>query len=363
MNVALLNPCYWPEVRRGSERFARELADGLLARGHRPRLITSHAHRPSFADEDGLEVVRSWRPPSGRLRRRGWEDHLTHLPFTYLQLLRGDDDVAHALYPTDALAALRWKARTGRPVILSFMGIPHRAWLAARRGRTGAVVRAMRGADAVVALSETAAGAFERWLGVRPRVIAPGVDLEAFAPGPGRAAVPTILCAADHTQPRKRVALLVEAFRLVRRERPDARLVLSRVRGRPAPAGDGVEERDLDDRATLAAANREAWVAVLPSIGEAFGLVALEALACGTPVVASDRDALPEVVASPDYGRLFAGDEPGPLAAALLEALELAADPATPAACRARAEQFSTDRCAEAYLALYEEVVAGARVR
>ena len=34
VHVALLNPVFWPEVRRGSERFARELADGLLARGH-----------------------------------------------------------------------------------------------------------------------------------------------------------------------------------------------------------------------------------------------------------------------------------------------------------------------------------------
>ena len=40
--IALLSPCFWPEVRRGGERFTRELADGLLARGHHPELITSH---------------------------------------------------------------------------------------------------------------------------------------------------------------------------------------------------------------------------------------------------------------------------------------------------------------------------------
>jgi hypothetical protein len=32
--VGVLTPCFWPEVRRGTERFARELADGLIARGH-----------------------------------------------------------------------------------------------------------------------------------------------------------------------------------------------------------------------------------------------------------------------------------------------------------------------------------------
>ena len=43
MKVALLTPVYWPEVRRGTERFARELADGLVARGHAPRIVTGHA--------------------------------------------------------------------------------------------------------------------------------------------------------------------------------------------------------------------------------------------------------------------------------------------------------------------------------
>src|SRR5258708_1559062 len=39
------------------------------------------------------------------------------------------------MYPSDALAALRWRRRTGRPVVLTYMGIPARAWLGAARGR------------------------------------------------------------------------------------------------------------------------------------------------------------------------------------------------------------------------------------
>jgi glycosyltransferase involved in cell wall biosynthesis len=356
VQVALLNPVFWPEVRRGSERFAHELAHGLMGRGHRVRLLTSHPGRTRTDVEDGLEIVRSWRPPDGRLRRRLYEDHLTHLPLTYRALRRGTDDIANALYPTDALAALRWKRETGRPVVLSYMGIPHRQSLANRRLRKEIVQRACAGADAVVALSQAAARGFERWLGVEARVIPPPVDLGAFAPGDGRAAVPTILCAADHTQPRKRVGLLVEAFGLVRAEHPDARLVLSRVRGASAPRAPGVEEADLDDRAALARANREAWVAALPSIGEAFGLVLLEALACGTPVVAANREALPEVVDRPGIGRLFDGDDPATLAGALLQALELARDPETAAACRARAAEFSAQSCAAAYEALYRSL-------
>jgi phosphatidylinositol alpha-mannosyltransferase len=81
-------------------------------------------------------------------------------------------------------------------------------------------------------------------------------------------------------------------------------------------------------------------------------------MACGTPVVGAAREAIPEVVDSPAVGRLFEGSEPGALAAALLEAIDLAGDPATAAACRARAEQFSWARTTEAYLRLYRELGA-----
>ena len=81
-------------------------------------------------------------------------------------------------------------------------------------------------------------------------------------------------------------------------------------------------------------------------------------MACGTPVVGAAREATPELVDSPGVGRLFEGDEPAALAASLLEAIELARDPATAAACRARAEQFSWTRTTEAYLELYRELGA-----
>ena len=67
--------------------------------------------------------------PQTRLRRRLYEPWLSHLPFSYLDLARGDDDVAHALYPTDGAIAARWSRRTGRPAVLSYMGLPHRASL------------------------------------------------------------------------------------------------------------------------------------------------------------------------------------------------------------------------------------------
>jgi glycosyltransferase involved in cell wall biosynthesis len=66
-----------------------------------------------------------------------------------------------------------------------------------------------------------------------------------------------------------------------------------------------------------------------------------------------------EDIDSDRVGRLFTGDRPEPLARALLEALDLAGDPATAAACRARAEDFGSDRCTAAYLDLYNRLLNG----
>jgi glycosyltransferase involved in cell wall biosynthesis len=247
MNVALLSPCFWPEVRRGTERFARLLADGLIARGHAVTLITSHPGPTSRTVEDGLRIVRLRRPPGGaRLSRRMWEDHLLHVPRSYLELRRGDYDVAHALYPTDALAAARWSAETGRPAVHSFMGIPHRQGLANRRGRVEIVRRAIAGTRATVALSEAARDGFARWLGVDARVINPGVDLQAFTPDEAdRAPAPTIFTAAAIGEPRKRVDLLLRAFALLRERRPDAQLVLARAKGAWPLWRHGVKEKGV----------------------------------------------------------------------------------------------------------------------
>ena len=213
-------------------------------------------------------------------------------------------------------------------------------------------------ADAVVALSEAAAQAFWDVLGVQARVISPGVDLAMFTPEPAtRAPRRRSSARPPVAEPRKRVDLLIDAVRGM----DGVRLILDR-RG-PEISEPFVELRDLDGREALAGAYREAWVSVLPSVNEAFGLVLAEALACGTPAVAAHRGGMPEVLGGrDDVGATFEGG-PDELAAALRHALALHDDPETPARCREQAERFSTDRTADAYLALYEELLQRRRSR
>jgi glycosyltransferase involved in cell wall biosynthesis len=297
--------------------------------------------------------VRLPRPPQAALVRRGFEPYLTHVPLSYAVLRAGEHDIAHAVHVTDALAAARYRKRTQRPAVLSYMGIPDEVGLDERRGRRSLLTAALRGCNVVVALSDYAADAFRTSLSYDAPVIAPGVDLSVFAPAPQRAAAPTIVCSAAAAEARKHVGLLVEALALVRRELPEARLVLSRPRAGVDGDAPGVEWRDLDDRRELARAYGEAWVAALPSTSEAFGLALAEALACGTPVVGYSDGAIPELIDSPAVGRLFDRLTPKALSDALLQAIGLAHDPGTRSACRERAGEFSTDRCTERYLELY----------
>ena len=105
------------------------------------------------------------------------------------------------------------------------------------------------------------------------------------------------------TIPRKRIDILLEVFSRVRRIHPEARLV--RVGGALARDQQQLAERlNLIDsivqlpfleRPQLAALYRRASVVVLPSDREGFGLPVVEAMACGTPVIASDIPALREV--------------------------------------------------------------------
>jgi glycosyltransferase involved in cell wall biosynthesis len=107
------------------------------------------------------------------------------------------------------------------------------------------------------------------------------------------------------------------------------------------------------DRDALVDLYRSAWVSVLPAFREAFGLVVVESLACGTPVVGMrDGGAVPQILGE---GGLIADPDPQSLARTLLGALD---EPQDPAAHRRIAERYSIERCAERYEALYEELLA-----
>jgi len=187
-------------------------------------------------------------------------------------------------------------------------GIRRRA--AQRRwfGFLGMQIRVARQLPRVVTVSESSRRDIAGQLGVDPArttVVPVGVDHTIFRPRPDRPKVPgRIMVTSSSDVPMKGMVPLLTAVAKLRTERPVEVVVI----GRPRPGGRvarTIAELDLepvvrcvtgvsDDE--LAGLYAEAQVAVVPSLYEGFSLPAVEAMACGVPLVATTGGAIPEVV-------------------------------------------------------------------
>ncbi|MGD9572506.1 MAG: glycosyltransferase family 4 protein [Thermoleophilia bacterium] len=229
------------------------------------------------------------------------------------------------------------------PVLLAvhdatFMSNPE--WLGARARAVlrGLVPRSARRAAAVLALSETAAGDIAQALRVdrdRIRVVSPH-PAPVFTPDETAAGrvrerfgLERYVLAVGDLGPRKNLAALGRAVRSLGSGAPVLALV-----GKPGPGGEEIARESggrwlghVDD-AALADLYRAAAVTAYPSLYEGFGLPAVEAMACGSPLVASDRGALPEVT-----GGAAVLVEPTPRGIA--DGLRLALDPVVASRLRA----------------------------
>ena len=204
--------------------------------------------------------------------------------------------------------------------------------LATRRwfGFLGMQVRVARRLPAVLTVSSSSQIDIAAQMGVDPgriTVVPVGVDHTVFRPQPGARAVPgRIMVTSSSDVPMKGLVPLLEAVARLRSARPLELVVIGRPRsgGRVDRAIDRLGLRDVvrcvsgisDEE--LARCYAEAEVAVVPSLYEGFSLPAVEAMACGVPVVATTGGALPEVVGrSGETGVLVPPDDPGALAAAI----------------------------------------------
>jgi glycosyltransferase involved in cell wall biosynthesis len=182
----------------------------------------------------------------------------------------------------------------------------------------------------------------------------------------------TLILFLGTLEPRKNIGGLLDAYARLRARRPDAPpLVLA---GRPRLAAERELERlkspplaghvtslgyvSADDKRRL---YRDACMLVLPSFEEGFGLPVLEAMACGVPVVISDRGSLPEVA-----GDAATAIDPADTDALAEEMARLLAPPVAEAAATrglARAAEFSWDRCAAAAREAYRAAIEQRRSR
>lgn len=202
-------------------------------------------------------------------------------------------------------------------------------------GFLGMQVRVARRLPAVVTVSESSRKDIAAQMGVDPgriTVVPVGVDHTVFRPRADVRPVPgRIMVTSSSDVPMKGLVPLLEAVARLRSDRSLELVVIGRPRpgGRVARAIDRLGLRHAvrcvsgisDDE--LARCYGEAEVAVVPSLYEGFSLPAIEAMACGVPVVATTGGALPEVVGrSGETGVLVPPDDPAALARAIGELLD-----------------------------------------
>jgi glycosyltransferase involved in cell wall biosynthesis len=187
--------------------------------------------------------------------------------------------------------------------------------------------------DRVFTSSRASAAQIAADFGVRSErlaMVANGIDTELFSPDAGTPRVPgELLCVARASDPNKGVRSLLEALARLPAE---ARLTLvddakSEALGwaRKLGVADRLSVTGRLETPDLVRLYRRASVVVVPSRYEGFGLPAVEAMACGTPVVATRAGSLPEVLATGGGGVLAPVDDAAALAAeiaALLAAPE-----------------------------------------
>jgi glycosyltransferase involved in cell wall biosynthesis len=218
-------------------------------------------------------------------------------------------------------------------------------------GRT-ALRPTIRAADRVIAVSEFSKREVVELAGVDPdRVdVVPNALEPVFHPD-GDAAEGEYVLAVGTLEPRKNLARVVEA---TARAGVELRLVGAPGWGDAGAAGKHVTWLGRVDDEELAAAYRGARSLVFPSLYEGFGIPALEAMACGTPVVTSAGSAMEEVVGEAavlvdplDVASIVAG----------IEAADRQRDELVPLGLE-RAERYTWERAVDAAVASYRRAVA-----
>jgi glycosyltransferase involved in cell wall biosynthesis len=236
--------------------------------------------------------------------------------------------------------------------------------------------RVVRRLPRLITVSSSSANDICAQMGARPSqlaVVPVGVDTARFRPMPEVARVPgRIMTTASADVPLKGLLPLIEAVAKVRTERHAELVVVGQPRqGSEVPAA--IARLGLEGSVHLAGAVEdrrmvelyaEAEVAVVPSLYEGFSLPAIEAMACGVPLVATTGGALPEVVGTDgETALLVPPGDPGALAGAIgrmLDDAELRAR-IGPAGRTRVLHRFTWQATARATVAQYRRALADAR--
>ncbi len=367
MRVGIVCPYTW-DVPGGVQAHVRDLADSLLELGHEVSVLTP-------VDEPEQAELPSYVVAAGRAVPVPYNGSVARLAFGPLSLTRtrrwlreGHFDVLHIHEPTvPSLSMLACFAASG-PMVATF----HTATTRSRALQVfGSVLQpGLEKITGRIAVSPAARRVVVEHLGGDAVLIPNGVAVRRFAGARAldeQPAVPTVAFLGRIDEPRKGLTVLLEALPELVELVPDVRLLV---------AGPG----DVDEVREAIPSSLRGHVALLGLVsdsdkprvyasgdvycapnthGESFGIVLIEAMATGTPVVASDLEAFRRVLEDGAAGVLVPVADPAALAIALAELL---GDPdrrkRLAEAGRETVEQYDWSTVTARIVEVYETVIA-----
>jgi phosphatidylinositol alpha-mannosyltransferase len=369
MRIGMVCPYQW-DVPGGVQYHVRDLAETLRGMGHHVEILTPAEHEESLPADSFTFAGRTVPVPYN-----GSMASMQFGPVSAARVRRwlrdGHFDVVHVHEPASPSVSLLVCMIATGPIVATFHAATIRSkWLAA----VGPMARPwLERISGRIAVSEFARRVQVEHLGGDAVIIPNGVHVDAFARGPSLPGCtrgvdgPTIGFLGRYDEPRKGLPVLLEAMRTVVRQHPGARLLIA---GR-GDADDLTEVIHADLRphvallgelseADKAAFLRSVDVYCAPNLmGESFGVVLIEALAAGAPIVASDLDAFARVLEDGAAGVLVRRADAPALARALCDLL---ADPERRAALSAGGQRaaaaYDWGVLAHRILAVYETVAA-----
>jgi phosphatidylinositol alpha-mannosyltransferase len=376
MRIALVSPYSWT-YQGGVNRHVEALAEQFLGRGDHVRVLapwdppdalSRRLHRSSVPE---IRTQPDYLVPLARtigFGANGAVSNLVGFPEGLVKLRRelrqGRYDVVHVHEPPAPL--ISWDASTfrGAPVVGTFHAyatkpVPnHIATLLGAR-------RIFNQLTARIAVSEAAAWTGRRWFGGDYTIVPNGVDVDSAPHGPKPAVDHLRLLFVGRAEERKGLPILLSAFEALVEHVPTR---LTVVGADPEEVHNRIADPELADRidvlgkvsqGVLWRALGEADVLVAPSLaGESFGMVLIEAMAAGTPVVASGIAGYNDVVSDGVDGVLVPPANPQALAEELqLLWHEPARRAAMGAAGRVSAKRYAWPRVADEVTDVYERAM------
>jgi len=328
MRIGMVCP-YSFDVPGGVQSHVLQLAEVMRARGHEVSVLapaSPHVSLPEYVVSAGKAIPIPYNGSVARLqfspavhgRVRRW-------------LAEGDFDVLH-LHEPNAPSLSMWALRVAEgPIVATFHTSTTKSLtLTVFQGVLRPWHEKIVGRIAVSDLAR-------RWqmeaLGTDAVEIPNGVDVDSFASAPPLQGYPrpgkTVLFLGRYDEPRKGMPVLLDALPRVVKRFPDVQLLIvghgdeDELRKQAGRLADHMRFLGQVDDAGKASAMRSADVYCAPNIGgESFGIVLVEAMAAGAPVVASDLHAFRCVLRDGELGRLVPVGDGGALADGLIAVLQ-----------------------------------------